>query len=49
MRTLLKDRKKVRPIIARILEWDFEQIVVTHGAIVMRDGRRLFRKATADL
>ena len=49
MRTLLKDRKKVRPIIERILEWDFEQIVVTHGAIVMRNGRRLFREATGDL
>jgi len=49
MRTLLKDRKKVRPIIEQILEWDFEQIVVTHGAIVMRNGRRLFREATGDL
>lgn len=49
MRTLLKDRKKVRPIIERILEWDFEQIVVTHGAIVKRNGRRLFREATGDL
>ncbi len=49
MRTLLKDRKKVRPVIERILEWDFERIVVTHGAIVMRDGKRLLRDATADL
>ena len=49
MRTLLKDRKKVRPIIQRILEWDFERIVVTHGTIVMRDGQKLFREATADL
>ena len=49
MRFVLKDREKVRQIIERILEWDFERIVVTHGAIVWHDGRRLFRDATADL
>lgn len=49
MRFVLRDRKKVRAVIKRILEWDFERIVVTHGAIVVQDGRRLFREATADL
>jgi hypothetical protein len=49
MRFVLKDREKVRPVIKRILEWDFERIIVTHGAIVQRDGQRLFREATADL
>lgn len=49
MRFVLKDREKIRPIIKRILEWDFERIIVTHGAIVERDGQRLFREATADL
>lgn len=49
MRFALKDRSKVRPVIQRILEWDFERIIVTHGAIVTRDAHRLFREATADL
>ena len=49
MRTLLKDRKKVRLVIARILEWDFEQIVVTHGGVVRNGGRDLFRAAVAGL
>ena len=49
MRLLLKDREKVRAVIQRILEWDFERIVVTHGAILERDAHRRFRDATADL
>jgi hypothetical protein len=49
MRFLLKDREKVRPVIKRILDWDFDRVIVTHGAIVERDGHRLFRDATADL
>ena len=49
MRFVLKDRENVRPIIKRILEWDFERIIVTHGAIVEHDGQRLFREATANL
>jgi hypothetical protein len=49
MRFFLKDRKKVRGAIERILEWDFDRIVVTHGAIVESDGRNLFRGATSDL
>lgn len=49
MRFFLKDREKVRLTIKRILEWDFERIIVTHGAIVERDGQRLLREATADL
>jgi len=49
MRFILKDREKVRSVIARILDWDFDRIIVAHGAIVERDGHRLFREATADL
>ena len=49
MRFALKDRVKVRPILDRILEWDFDRIVVTHGAIVEQGGREKFREATADL
>lgn len=49
MRFVLKDREKVRPVIARILEWDFDQIIVTHGEVLRRDGHRLLKEATADL
>jgi hypothetical protein len=49
MRTLLRDRAAVRASIDRLLEWDFEQLVVTHGSILREDARRRFREATADL
>jgi hypothetical protein len=49
MRSMLKDRTKVRESIARIRSWDFGQIVVSHGTIVTRDARSRFAEATADL
>ena len=49
MRLVLRDRRKVRASVERILAWDFDRIVVAHGNVVARDGRRLFREATADL
>ena len=49
MRFALRDREKVRPVLERILEWDFDRIIVTHGVLVERNGHRLFREATSDL
>jgi hypothetical protein len=49
MRFVLKDRAKTRVALERILSWDFEMIIVTHGSIVQKDGRRLFGEATGDL
>lgn len=49
MRSGLKDRNRVRASIARVLEWDFENIVVTHGNNLMGGGRERFRKATSDV
>ena len=49
MRSMLKDREKVREAVDRILAWDFERIIVTHGQNVAADAKRLFREATSDL
>jgi hypothetical protein len=49
MRTMLKDRDIVRAAVARILEWDFDRIIVTHGTNISADGKRRFRDATKDL
>ncbi len=49
MRSMLKDRVAVRRGVERILAWDFDRIVVTHGEPVRDDGQRLLREATADL
>jgi len=49
MRSMLKDRSKVRDAVDRILAWDFDRIIVTHGQNVGANAKRLFSEATADL
>lgn len=49
MRSMLKDRSKVREAVDRILDWDFERIILTHGQNVEANAKQLFREATADL
>jgi len=45
MRAQIKDRDALRASCARILEHDFDRIVVAHGDIVDKDGREAFRRA----
>lgn len=49
MRSMLKDREALRPVVERILAWDFDRIIVTHGENIGNDAKSLFREATADL
>ncbi len=46
---LIKDKAGVRASLDRILQWDFERIIVGHGRNVETDGRRVFREAYAFL
>jgi Domain of unknown function (DUF4336) len=41
----MASRSKWRATIDRILEWDFDRIIVAHGDIVPTDGKRLMRDA----
>ncbi len=45
--SVLRDRAALRGSLERILRWDFERIVVTHGEILARGGREAFRAAFA--
>lgn len=45
MRTLLRDRAAARASLDRMLAWDFERVIVTHGIVLQRHGRRLVREA----
>jgi uncharacterized protein DUF4336 len=45
--TLLRDATIVRPFVERVLQWDFDRIIVTHGDVVERGGRPLFEEAFA--
>jgi len=37
------------PTIARVLEWDFEKIIVTHGTNIAGLGRDRFRQAVSEV
>lgn len=46
-RVLLRDAVVARAFVARVLAWDFDRIVVSHGDVVERDGHAIFRSAFA--
>ncbi len=48
-RVSMRDRPAIRRSIDRILEWDFERVIPTHGAIVEKNGRKMLREAYAFL
>jgi uncharacterized protein DUF4336 len=39
------DRGRLRASLERILDWDFDRIIVGHGAIVQNKGKEVFREA----
>lgn len=47
MRFVLRDRPAARRVIDRILEWDFDRVIVGHGAIVETGGHTAFEQAFA--
>ena len=44
-KSFVKDRRAFAASIERVLEWDFERIVVGHGSIVQSRGREMFSAA----
>jgi len=44
---MMRDRKRAREQVDRMLAWDIERIVLSHGALVERDGREVLRRAYA--
>ncbi len=49
LRLMMRDRIAARASVERILAWDFDRVVVTHGAILERGGRDRFAAAFAFL
>lgn len=45
MRSMVEDQAALKSSLLKILEWDFEQIVVSHGDVVMSDGKEIMRCA----
>ncbi len=46
-RLLIRNRAAARASLARILEWDFERVIVAHGRVVERGGREALRAGYA--
>ena len=44
-RPVVTDRLRMRASIERILDWDFDQIVIGHGAVVRSKGKEVFSAA----
>lgn len=47
-RFCIKDRAAFRASLSRILEQDFDRIIVGHGEVIETDGKRLLRRAIED-
>lgn len=47
VKLLIRDRAALRASIDRMLAWDFERIVMNHGAVIEKDGRARLRDAFA--
>jgi len=46
-RLFLRDRQAARQSLERILAWDFDRVIVSHGDIVETGGGNQFRQAFA--
>jgi len=44
-RPAVTDHRRMRTAVERILDWDFDQIIVGHGAVVENNGKEVFRTA----
>jgi uncharacterized protein DUF4336 len=49
IRTGIRDRGAARRSLAKILEWDFDRVVVAHGSVLESGGRARLREAFAFL
>jgi hypothetical protein len=46
---IIRDRKAARESVAKILEWDFDRVIVTHGDVLESSGKAKFAAAFAYL
>lgn len=45
MRSMIEDQSALKTSLLKIFEWDFERIVLSHGNMVMSDGKEIMRCA----
>jgi hypothetical protein len=47
LRALVRDRPALRASVERILQWDFDRVVVTHGDVLEHGGKDALRAGFA--
>lgn len=45
MKLSFTDRRALRAFVERVLDWDFDRIVLAHGNLIERGGKEVFRSA----
>jgi len=45
IRMMIRNRKAARESVAKILEWDFDRVIVTHGDVLESGGKAKFAQA----
>jgi len=45
IKLLVRDRQALKSSCERILQWDFDRIIVTHGELLETGGQEAFKKA----
>jgi len=45
IRLMIRDHKAARESVAKILEWDFDRVIVTHGDVLESGGHAKFSQA----
>ena len=45
IKLLVRDRKALKSSCDRILQWDFDRIILTHGEVLESGGKEAFRRA----
>jgi Domain of unknown function (DUF4336) len=45
IRMMIRNRKAARESVAKILEWDFDRVIVTHGDVLQSGGKAKFAEA----
>jgi len=49
LRLMIRDRAAARTSVQRILAWDFDRVIVTHGEVLETGGKQAFTEAFAFL
>ena len=45
MKMSFRDKTAARGFVERVLDWDFDRIIISHGDLIESEGKDIFRRA----